>query len=301
MIRNRIAGYLQNADDWLKNKGINTDSVKSGFEYGRDLSLGLVDKERHSVFEPPGKEFGYMSPEEKAGYYAGRAVGDWAGDSTRGTWWRWNHPLAITNEIGRNIGKQVFDHPASIALAGAGLATTMDLMSGNVDLSNLDEGGRPKGYSAVFASPEDPTKTEAPLAEPIARYLFGRTGKILPYEKFHEERPDVSPEAYEQYKQFQNPNNNELFGLEDLPVVGPIAGGISQLGILKGTMSNIDGEPELKAMGYRIPLSAVIGTAGVGAAVYGIGRYRKGKRIAGLQAREQKIRDWERSMYGDPD
>ena len=65
--RGRILGdLLQQTDDWLKNKGVNTDSLKSGFEYGRDLSLGLVDKERHSVLEPPGKEFSYMGPEEKA-------------------------------------------------------------------------------------------------------------------------------------------------------------------------------------------------------------------------------------------
>jgi hypothetical protein len=255
---------------------------------------------------------------QKIAYGVGRIAGDLAGDLSRGLYWRYNHPLAITHQLGEQIPKaaRFMDYSGKVprwatAATGFGLVTALDVASGNVDLTNLGDFGRPKGYSAIFASPEDPTKSEAPLLEPIVGYVVGRKGKLLPYPEFNQERPDVSPEDYQQYKQYQGFNVPGLLDLEKANLLATAAIGgtvgaltrkpgtslintgrraaigalmgsavpktaeiVSRMGLLKGTWHNLDNEPEVQLMGYKVPLSGAAITAGVAAGMYG---YMKSK------------------------
>ena len=89
----------------------------------------------------------------------------------------------------------------------------------------------------------DKTQSENPLLELGARYLFGRTGRVLPWDEFTVERPDVSPTDFGNYRAYQFDS-------------GPF------LGIIKGTNRNIDAEPEMTMTGFRVPLSAAASVAG---------------------------------------
>ena len=262
-----------------------------------------------------------MNPQERVGYWGGRVAGDLLGEITRGKWWRYNHPLAWTYEVGEHAAKQAGftykqgDHykidPAMAALYGGGLAALMTVASGNFDVQNLKDGGRPRGYSATIPNPYDQTKSDAPLAEPIVGWILGSRHKLLPYDQFSQERPDVPIEKYQEYKNYQSPMGGTFFGLEDTPkpltsliggaigtalaardpkmrmrnlvkgaAVGgaagylapSVVGGAANLGVLKGTTSNLDNEPELQFMGFKVPLSAALTTGGAALAAYGLGK-----------------------------
>jgi hypothetical protein len=174
----------------------------------------------------------------------GQVAGDYIGDGTRNLWWLINAPQAITGLVGRNIMKSEGVGPLGAALGATGLTLGMELATGNIDLTNLDEAGRPKGYSVLFpketqqVNPEtgeveivlNRTKSNNPAAEIAARYFLNRTGRILPEEQFLAERPDVTPEEYARFRAAKQ--ENTFFGLENMPVqtsapLGAIAGAVA--------------------------------------------------------------------------
>ncbi|MCE2837096.1 MAG: hypothetical protein LW834_09045, partial [Cyanobium sp. 49614_E6] len=78
----------------------------------------------------------------------------------------------------------------------------------------------------------------------------GRTGRVLPWEEFTAERPDVSYDDYQSYAAYQFDK-------------GPLG-----IGLIRGTTRNLDGEPEAAMMGFRVPLSAATAAAGAMAGGY---------------------------------
>jgi hypothetical protein len=166
--------------------------------------------------------------------------------------------LAVANRLGFRYG----DHPdatgrgipAGIARGAIPLATSLALIqsSGNHDLLNIAQGGRTQGYEAVLPSEGDPRQTTNPALESLLRYIVGRTGRLLPWEQFSEERPDVAPSDYASAKAEQFDK------------------GLLGIGLLKGTGRNLEGEPEATLMGFRVPLSAAGAVAGsIGGAIGG--------------------------------
>ena len=147
-------------------------------------------------------------------------------------------------------------------------ASTMLATSGNTNFLNVTGGGRLNGFQSVLPVEGDPTRSSNPLAELGARYLFGRTGRLLDWDQFTQERPDVSPQDYEAYRAYQFDK-------------GPL------LGVFKATSRNIDAEPEFTMMGFRVPLSAAAQTGGV--LVGG---------IAGAKAADQMINANMRERFG---
>jgi hypothetical protein len=116
-------------------------------------------------------------------------------------------------------------------------------MSGNYNPLNLMEGGRAAGYQAVTPTDEDLTKSENPVLDmALYRGMFGRSGKLLPWEQFHQERPDVAFEDFDAYKQYLREPGF--------------------LGLAKATGEGIDG-PEARVMGYRVTPLGVLSAAGV--------------------------------------
>jgi hypothetical protein len=117
-------------------------------------------------------------------------------------------------------------------------------MSQTTDWANLAQGGRARGYEAVLASEDDKKQTTNTVGELALRYITGRSGRLLPWEEFTVERPDVSRADYEAARIHQF--DKGLFGI----------------GLIKGTGRNLEGEPEATAMGFRVPLSAAATAAG---------------------------------------
>jgi len=66
--------------------------------------------------------------------------------------------------------------------------------------------GRLDGYSAASPSADDPRKASSPVEEFLSEMVLGRSGNLLPYREFVQERPDVTKGEYEQYKAFLHGN-----------------------------------------------------------------------------------------------
>lgn len=270
---------------------------------------------------PIWKDFGdyappVMRPGEFMGYVGGRAAADYVSDATRSKWWRWNALQAQTTDLGRYLGKKAGLNKRDAMLAGVAMTNVVELSSGNIDLRNLGEAGRPQGYRSIFPQEsesidpttgetktvKDFTKSQNPVAEMGARYFLGRTGRLLPWDQFTQERPDVTPEQYNRVIRKQR--DRTLFGLEKAsrartglagaaigaaasavtrkpaPFIAGTAAGImapgsanivSELGIVQGTRESFD-DPvgELRVFGYRMPVARVAGAVALAAGV-GIG------------------------------
>lgn len=265
-----------------------------------------------------------IKPAAKAAYVGGRLANDFIGDGSRIPYWFFNHPLAATGALGQmtataaglapdyrkereqlqgdgqpNITKEMVDKkfaermgmrypgaesrglPVGLARGIIPLtaATSLVAASGNHDILNIAQGGRTRGYEAVLPSENDPRQTTNPLAEAALRYVVGRSGRLLPWEEFTEERPDVSRSDYEAAKAHQFDR-------------GPLG-----IGLIKGTTRNLEGEPEITAMGFRVPLSGMGAVAGsLGGAVVGA---RGADRLIEAHIRRRQIDGLKEPPMGD--
>jgi hypothetical protein len=220
----------------------------------------------------------------RIGHILGALGKDFTTDGSRVVYWALNHPLAVTSvfaemaaeaaklsddvlraeyrakgqkepgraQIEEEWAKRMgFFHPENptgrmpAVLAKQAIpilaSTAVVATSGNHDILNLAQGARAPGFKPVFPNYDDPTQTENVPLELAARYIAGRRGRLLPWEEFTQERPEVSPSDYEAYRDLER-SRGALGGLA------------------KGTMRNLEGEPEVQLMGFRTPLSSV-GTA----------------------------------------
>lgn len=191
---------------------------------------------------------------------AGTIAGDIATDGVRNIWWFLNAPQAITQiamlSAMHKAGAEYKGEPNVPLIKNRNLrmaATLPAVLGMSMAIGNA---WRQPGYKAAVPSEVDPTQTADPLAEAGSRYILGRTGSLLPYDEFVKERPDVSREEYNRYKEY-------LFG-NALP--------------LKATLDGIQG-PEITFMGKSIPI--LTGVLPAVAAVMG-GRYGVRKAAANL-------------------
>ena len=232
------------------------DGFKSDFNTAR---LG-----RHAAYENLGKSQGRTAAQNIGGF-AGRVASDVIGDETRNTYWRYNHPLAISSFAGSDALKVTGMPVGYQALGGAALALgVMPIASGNLDISNLGEFGRPKGYQALFADPTDKTKTTNPLGEFAGRYFLGKKGNILPYEELVKERPDVTPENYAAAVQSSGFMAKDFFGLQNDPTksialglgAGALLGAYSRRGkYSRGEDGKIKVEPRVVTAPENTPIA----------------------------------------------
>jgi hypothetical protein len=251
--------------DWdtlLRNAHLKTGTRQSrfakGFGKGWDYAVDKPWGFSRSVLwnRAPQDEYNYLDAFGQTGYLGGRIAGDILGEGSRSVVWR-IHPLDLAGTGGmRAIGAAGGNRTAQI-LGMAAATNTLGITSGNMNYFNLDEAGRPSGFAATDPNEEDPRQTNNVALEYFNRNVLGRTGRLLPWAEFHQERPDVPYETYEAYKDYlYNP-------------------GI--LGIAKGTLDGVDG-PEARIMGYRItPLGALAAAGVIGGGVLAT------KRFAGLR------------------
>lgn len=188
---------------------------------------------------------------ENTATVAGAIAGDILGHGTRSKLWN----LQPEDFMGTWAGKVLRDSLAKkpVGLLGQYATTAaLGLGSGNYNPLNLTEGGRTAGYQAINPD-DDPRESTTPVYDLVVeRGLFGRRGRLLPWDTFKEERPDVS---YQEYFDYQNYLKNK-----DDNLLGDVT-----LGLAKGTLNGING-PELSVMGYSVtPLGAAAALGIMGA------------------------------------
>lgn len=211
---------------------------------------------------------------------AGALAADVTTDGARNIWWFLNAPqalgslavLAALHEGGKAYRPEVEGSGPLLKHRGLRLAATMPAVLGIT--FGIGNATRLPGYKAAVPSASDPTKASDPVAEALSRYFLGRSGGLLSYEEFVQERPDVSRDEYERYKAY-------LFG---------------SASPLKATLDGIHG-PEVTFLGKSIPvatglLPAVAAAVGAG---YGMRRGAQRLKQAGAFTR---LRDAEEAVQG---
>jgi hypothetical protein len=190
------------------------------------------------------------TPAQFLGAYASRMLIDVANDGTRTYWWRWNHPLAIAQRV-TEVGVKEIDTPTGRAAAALSIGLPAVAAAGSYDITNPEEQFRPKGYAQEYSpvGADDRRKSAQPVQEIFERFFLGRTGAPLKYETAKQDIPDLTKERLANYNRF-------LY--QDKGLLG--------LGIVKGTMENLEGNPEIRALGFpvSIPMAGgfIGGTAG---------------------------------------
>ena len=227
---------------------------------------------RHSVFDPRFLEAmkggqrvvtdqgvvqatkALQSPAEFAGAYAARFLTDIGQDSTRQFYWRYNHPMALAEKAIEQVVPELADiqSPTKRAAITLGISAPVAASLGTFDITNPGELFRPKGYAQRYSEEgsEDRRQTAEPGIELFDRFFLGRRGEPLKYETAKEDIPNLTPERYKKALQSQ---------YQDRGLLG--------LGVVKGTMENIEGYPEARIVGVPVGLqSAGALTGGVLAA-----------------------------------
>lgn len=241
-------------------------NLKQGWQAAVDL-MGKSDR-GHSVlpFTQEARQF-YRDlgskgvtidkPVQLAGAVGARLLTDIGDDATRHLYWRYNHPMAIADKIAEQaIGSQIYEYSAPkravIQLASVGVPVSASL--GTFDATNIGELGRPKGFAQSYAEQgsEDRRQTGQVAPELIDRFVLGRQGRPLKFETAKEDIPDLTKQRYANYMNF-------LYNEK-----GPLG-----VGVVKGTMENLQGEPELRIVGFPVGLQAagaLVGGAGAAGA-----------------------------------
>jgi hypothetical protein len=234
---------------------------KQGFRTADDIQVRLLQKAKEqgtgygeSILGPGFKKelkgagiTARQTPAQFLGAYTSRALIDVANDGTRTYWWRWNHPLAIAQRgIEMGVNKNVLKSPTARAAVALGIATPAIAAAGTYDITNPEEQFRPRGYAQTYSptGTEDRRQTAQPTQELFERFFLGRTGDPLKYATAKQEIPDLTPERYGNYMNFLYQEK-----------------GLGGLGIIKGTMENLEGKPEIRMLGFPVNAPMVGGFA----------------------------------------
>lgn len=178
------------------------------------------------------------------GAYTARVIGDIVNQETRAMWWEVNHPIALVDKLaGKAIDPNKQLHPYQKAAVLASFVTPAFALAGAYDPTNISELGRPKGYKQNNPNPNDPTQSLDPATEVFERFMLGRQGRPLAYEKAKEEIPTLTKQRYANYMNFMY---NE-------PAI---------LGSVKATSENLQGVPEARVFGYPVSIPTITTVAG---------------------------------------
>ncbi len=266
-----ISGVLpQRLQKPVENIGLGGYSAKDRREFSEartqdpvlresSVEIGKIPLGPDAAVEAPAGAGNYRA---KAAQAAGVVAADLASDGMRNIWWFLNAPQAIAQvamfqgisqaserqklaspfglDQGKFIGQAPVIRNRNLRMAAAAPAW----IAASMGVGNFI---RQPGYKAVLPSEDDPTKTSNPAGELASRYFLGRSGALLPYDEFRKERPDVTRQEYNAYK-------NYLF---------------SGKSPLKATIEGPQG-PEVTFMGKSIPLAT--GLLPMAAAVVGARR-----------------------------
>lgn len=217
----------------------------------RGHSVLPVTKEARDFYRGLGKQgVTTETPVQLAGAVGARLLTDVGQDATRHLYWRYNHPMAIADKVAEQaLGDRLLNYTptqrAAVSLAAVGVPVSASL--GTFDATNIGELGRPKGFAQSYAEQgsEDRRQTGQVAPELLDRFVLGRQGRPLKFETAKEDIPDLTKQRYANYMNF-------LYNEK-----GPLG-----VGVVKGTMENLQGEPELRIVGFPVGLQAVGALAG---------------------------------------
>lgn len=258
LIASVLPKKLQQKVGNIKLGGMSADELKE-FADARaaDPELRRSTIEVGKVPTASGKEvdIGSGNYRAKAAQAAGVIGADLATDGMRNIWWFLNAPQAVAQvamfqgmrqaaknntDLSGLDGREALLRNRNLRMAAAAPAW----IAASMGIGNFV---RQPGYKATLPSETDPRQTSSAIGELANRYFLGRAGSLLPYDEFVKERPDVSRDEYNAYKNYLFANKSPL----------------------KGTMDGIHG-PELNFMGKSIPLAT--GLLPMAAAVVGARR-----------------------------
>jgi hypothetical protein len=186
-------------------------------------------------------------------------------NATRRDIWKYTNMHRLMSDVGQHVGPRLgLESTLAGAAVAAAVPVALGMMSGQV--GSIAEGLRPKGYKAVapVSKEEDPSgrKTRSAALEAAMRYGLGQKSQLLPYQEFKQERPDVAPSTFVQYRRYQalKPEAGKNV------IIDPESQSFSALGgVIRGTARGLN-DPEIRLKGVPITASAVLGTAaGLGA------------------------------------
>jgi len=256
-------------------------ALKRGYKTGEQIMHEAGDTAVHSIFNPafgkelaagsegkrviqnvegvprpvqqPGREpiTAQTNPAEFAGADAARVITDLGTDQSRRYWWKYNNPLAISQQIlykAGKVGEQVSQMtPTQKGLLGLATMTPIAASMGIYDITNPGQMFRPKGFAQEYAEPgsEDRRETAQPTEELFQRMFLQRQGQPLKYETAKQDIPDLTPERYGNFMRTY---------YQDKGLLG--------LGVAKGTMQNLQGVPEARLLGFPITIPSATATAG---------------------------------------
>ena len=215
------------------------DAIKQGASKGFNYAVdgdGIIRTKSIFTDRAPVTEYNYLPVEGQAAYAAGRIAADFVGHGSRSFIWG-AHPEDFFSRFGNKYLAEIPKNVRVPALYGAG--ALMGLASGNYNPLNFEGGGAAAGFGAISGDPDDPTVSSAPVYDMVVeRGAFGRKGKILGWEEFRQQRPDVSFEDYSKYKDYlYNKDENLLRQMT--------------FGLAKANLDGING-PEVNVMGYSV-------------------------------------------------
>ena len=198
----------------------------------------------------------HKTPLQFAGAVGARLLTDLGEDATRRFYWHYNHPMPIADRIAEQIiGGDYAKHIKPVQAGGTGrfgptdrslirfasIGLPVGASLGHLDLTNPGEQFRAKGYKQKYAEEgsEDRRKTTQVAPELIDRVFLGRRGRPLKYETAKADIPDLTPQRYGNYMRYAYQNK-----------------GLTGLGLIKGTMSNLEGKPEVSVVGFPFGLQS---------------------------------------------
>jgi hypothetical protein len=174
---------------------------------------------------------------------------------------------SVQDEEGEKVIKQRAFDPGHAAALGIPVGVAI-----NSGIGLLNPFGGQEGYEAAIPDPEDRNKTSNVLAEVGSKYILGRSGNLLPWNEFKEQRPDVSKDEYMRYKAFKFDKKGDANIFDDGQVTLPS-------GVLKYNNDGIHGA-EVQFLGRSLPLATAILPAATAIAGTALG-VRRGKPITG--------------------
>jgi len=186
-------------------------------------------------------------------------------NATRRDIWKYTNMHRLMSDVGQYVGPRLgLESTLAGAAVAAAVPVALGAMSGQV--GPITEGLRPKGYKAVasVSKEEDPSgrKTRSAALEAAMRYGLGQKSQLLPYQEFKQERPDVAPSEFVQYRPYQalKPEAGKNI------IIDPESQSFSAFGgVIRGTARGLN-DPEIRLKGVPITASAALGTAaGLGA------------------------------------
>jgi hypothetical protein len=189
------------------------------------------------------------NPAAFAGAYTARVITDVGNNETLNWFWRARHPNAMQDDaVQRSLGKRDTPlTPTQQAVIRMATFSPIAASTGVISLANLGQLGRPAGFAQNYPDTEtgDKKETSQPGQEIFDRFFLQHQGRPLPYAQAKQELPNLTPQQYGSYQ-------NYLY--QDKGLLG--------LGLIKGTMSNLQGVPEVRIANFPVTIPAV--TAGIG-------------------------------------